>query len=201
MKKLNHTQNEESEVSVSKEQAKKDAKTETNEAFGNTSITNETCVKMPDAKSINEATEVKNGVPESCIKPTQMETNIKVEGPMKKVKKTNTPKVEFITSAILVAVVKLSDPYYNLIVAFEEEFTTKLQEPEDWLQENGKDETKVLYVVKPKKLWKQRDFIKKCCSKNVERKLLMISLLTIFSLKLYWLSMTLGVEDVTLLKI
>ncbi|GMI91837.1 heat shock protein 91 [Hibiscus trionum] len=53
---------------------------------------------------------------------------------------------------------KLSDKYHDFVTALEkEEFTAKLQETEDWLYEDGEDETKGVYVAKLEELKKQGD--------------------------------------------
>ncbi|CAI9766097.1 unnamed protein product [Fraxinus pennsylvanica] len=53
---------------------------------------------------------------------------------------------------------KLNDKYHQFIVDSErEQFISKLQEVEDWLYEDGEDETKGVYVAKLEELKKQGD--------------------------------------------
>ena len=50
---------------------------------------------------------------------------------------------------------QLSDKYHDFVTASEkEEFTAMLQETEDWLYEDGEDETKGVYVAKLEELKK-----------------------------------------------
>ncbi|XWS19014.1 hypothetical protein CRYUN_Cryun32bG0094800 [Craigia yunnanensis] len=65
---------------------------------------------------------------------------------------------------------KLSDKYHDFVTAPEkEEFTTKLQETEDWLYEDGEDETKGVYVAKLEELKKQGDPIEERYREYAER--------------------------------
>lgn len=53
---------------------------------------------------------------------------------------------------------KLNDKYQEFVVASERDgFITKLQEVEDWLYEDGEDETKGVYIAKLEELKKQGD--------------------------------------------
>lgn len=52
---------------------------------------------------------------------------------------------------------QLSDKYHEFVTASErEDFIAKLQEVEDWLYEDGEDETKGVYVAKLEELKKVR---------------------------------------------
>lgn len=54
---------------------------------------------------------------------------------------------------------QLSDKYNEYVTASErEDFIAKLQEVEDWLYEDGEDETKGVYVAKLEELKKVRFF-------------------------------------------
>ncbi|XWS11903.1 hypothetical protein CRYUN_Cryun37aG0044700 [Craigia yunnanensis] len=65
---------------------------------------------------------------------------------------------------------KLSDKYHDFVTAPEkEEFTAKLQETEDWLYEDGEDETKGVYVAKLEELKKQGDPIEERYREYAER--------------------------------
>ncbi|GMI82066.1 heat shock protein 91 [Hibiscus trionum] len=65
---------------------------------------------------------------------------------------------------------KLSDKYHDFVTAPEkEEFTAKLQETEDWLYEDGEDETKGVYVAKLEELKKQGDPIEERYKEYAER--------------------------------
>ncbi|KAF6140997.1 hypothetical protein GIB67_006626 [Kingdonia uniflora] len=65
---------------------------------------------------------------------------------------------------------KLNDIYHDFVTASEkEELTAKLQEVEDWLYEDGEDETKGVYVAKLEELKKQGDPIEARYKENSER--------------------------------
>ncbi|KAF9690031.1 hypothetical protein SADUNF_Sadunf01G0153600 [Salix dunnii] len=186
---------EEVEVPVTKEPSKEPAKMDTDEVPSDaaTKGPNEADANMEEAKSAADASGVENGAPEAD-KPTQMETDTKVEAPKKKVKKTNIPVSEVVYGGIPAAEVekllekeyemalqdrvmeetkekknaveayvydmrnKLSDKYQEFVTDPEREgFTAKLQETEDWLYEDGEDETKGVYIAKLEELKKQGD--------------------------------------------
>ncbi|XP_072964556.1 heat shock 70 kDa protein 15-like [Typha angustifolia] len=160
-----------------------------------TDSTTGTDVNMQENKTAAEAgVKDENGAPDSGEKPVQMETDAKVEGSKKKVKKTNVPVSEFIYGGLLAGDLqkamekefemalqdrvmeetkdkknaveayvydmrnKLYDKYQNFVTAQEQEvFIAKLQEVEDWLYEDGEDETRGVYVAKLEELQKQGD--------------------------------------------
>ncbi|KAG6537265.1 hypothetical protein ZIOFF_002352 [Zingiber officinale] len=148
---------------------------DTDEAANDSSNT-ETDANMEDAKTSDW---VDNGVPESVEKPVQMETDNKVEAGKKKVKKINVPVVELVYGGMSAkelqkAVEKefemaLQDRvmeetedkkmlwrHMSFVTSSEkDEMIAKLQEVEDWLYEDGEDETKGVYVDKLEKLQKQ----------------------------------------------
>lgn len=63
------------------------------------------------------------------------------------------------TNFIIIA--QLNDKYQEFVIASErEQLTAKLQEVEDWLYEDGEDETKGVYVAKLEELKKVRGFYK-----------------------------------------
>ncbi|XWS20317.1 hypothetical protein CRYUN_Cryun31cG0091000 [Craigia yunnanensis] len=65
---------------------------------------------------------------------------------------------------------KLSDKYHDFVTASEkEDFTAKLQETEDWLYEDGEDETKGVYVAKLEELKKKGDPIEERYKEYGER--------------------------------
>ncbi|XP_047336580.1 heat shock 70 kDa protein 14-like [Impatiens glandulifera] len=65
---------------------------------------------------------------------------------------------------------KLSDKYQEFVAESEREgFTVKLQEVEDWLYEDGEDETKGVYVDKLDELKKQGDPIEERHKEHTER--------------------------------
>ncbi|GLU22182.1 hypothetical protein SLE2022_382750 [Rubroshorea leprosula] len=65
---------------------------------------------------------------------------------------------------------KLSDKYHEFVIPQEkEEFMAKLQEVEDWLYEDGEDETKGVYVAKLEELKKQGDPIEQRYKEYSER--------------------------------
>ncbi|XP_058737500.1 heat shock 70 kDa protein 15-like [Vicia villosa] len=65
---------------------------------------------------------------------------------------------------------KLNDKYQDFVIASEREgFTSKLQEVEDWLYEEGEDETKGVYVAKLEELKKQGDPIEERYKEYTER--------------------------------
>ena len=54
---------------------------------------------------------------------------------------------------------QLNDKYQEFVIDSEREaFTAKLQEVEDWLYEDGEDETKGVYIAKLEELKKVRNF-------------------------------------------
>ncbi|KAM3359484.1 heat shock 70 kDa protein 15 [Capsicum galapagoense] len=65
---------------------------------------------------------------------------------------------------------KLSDKYQEFVTDSErEQFTAKLQEVEDWLYEEGEDETKGVYIAKLEELKKQGDPIEQRYKEFMER--------------------------------
>ncbi|GMJ14233.1 heat shock protein 91 [Hibiscus trionum] len=65
---------------------------------------------------------------------------------------------------------KLSDKYHDFVTASEkEQLTAMLQETEDWLYEDGEDETKGVYVAKLEELKKQGDPIEERYNEYAER--------------------------------
>ncbi|KAI8544416.1 hypothetical protein RHMOL_Rhmol08G0294800 [Rhododendron molle] len=65
---------------------------------------------------------------------------------------------------------KLHDKYQDFVIDSErEEFTAKLQEVEDWLYEDGEDETKGVYIAKLEELKKQGDPIEERYKEHTER--------------------------------
>ncbi|KAM7255544.1 hypothetical protein ACFE04_008442 [Oxalis oulophora] len=188
---------EDTEIPVQKEQTKEASKMDTDEVPGEATQPSsvETDVNMAE-----------NGAPESGDKPEQMETDVKVEAPKKKVKKTDIPVVELVYGGMIPGDVqkatekefemalqdrvmeetkdkknaveayvydmrnKLSDKYHDFVTDQErEQLTTKLQETEDWLYEDGEDETKGVYVAKLDELKKQGDPIEERYKEFSER--------------------------------
>ncbi|KAJ0960590.1 hypothetical protein J5N97_001515 [Dioscorea zingiberensis] len=65
---------------------------------------------------------------------------------------------------------KLHDKYQEFVTGPEKEaFAAKLQEVEDWLYEDGEDETKGVYIAKLEELKKQGDPIEERYKENIER--------------------------------
>ncbi|XP_020226409.1 heat shock 70 kDa protein 14 [Cajanus cajan] len=65
---------------------------------------------------------------------------------------------------------KLNDKYQEFVTAQErEDFTTKLQQVEDWLYEDGEDETKGVYIAKLEELKRQGDPIEGRYKEYMER--------------------------------
>ncbi|XP_004506857.1 heat shock 70 kDa protein 15 [Cicer arietinum] len=65
---------------------------------------------------------------------------------------------------------KLNDKYHDFVTASErEDLTAKLQEVEDWLYEEGEDETKGVYIAKLEELKKQGDPIEERYKEYTER--------------------------------
>ncbi|KAI9159765.1 hypothetical protein LWI28_001726 [Acer negundo] len=65
---------------------------------------------------------------------------------------------------------KLCDKYHSFVTDSErEQFTTRLQEVEDWLYEDGEDETKGVYISKLEELKKQGDPIEERYKESTER--------------------------------
>uniref|UniRef100_A0A7N0TK85 Uncharacterized protein n=1 Tax=Kalanchoe fedtschenkoi TaxID=63787 RepID=A0A7N0TK85_KALFE len=169
---------EETEVPIVEEPAKEITKMETDEVPAE-AAESAACsdVNMADAKCAAEAS-AENGVSESADKPVQMDTELKVEAPKKKVKRTNIPVVELVyggipSSDLQMAVEKefemalqdrvmeetkdkrnaveayvydmrnkLDDKYQEFVTESEKDvLIAKLQDVEDWLYEDGEDET------------------------------------------------------------
>uniref|UniRef100_A0A1D1XPC8 Heat shock protein 14 n=1 Tax=Anthurium amnicola TaxID=1678845 RepID=A0A1D1XPC8_9ARAE len=202
-------QEEEIQVPVSAvdEPAKEVTKMDTDEP-ANDSTPVESDVNMPDVKGNPDASAsgVENGALETENKPVQMETDVKVVAPKKKVKKISVPVAEFVHGGLQAADLqkaiekefemalqdrvmeetkdrknaveayvydmrnKLHDKYEDFVTASEkEEFISKLQEVEDWLYEDGEDETKGVYIAKLEELKKQGDPIEERYKENLER--------------------------------
>ncbi|PIA65092.1 hypothetical protein AQUCO_00100522v1 [Aquilegia coerulea] len=199
---------EEVEVPVAKDQAKEPTKMDTDESPTETAPveSGETDVNMQDAKPTGDAPEADNGVPESADKPVQMEADVKVEAPKKKVKKSNVPVSELVYGGMVPADVqkavekefemalqdrvmeetkdkknaveayvyemrnKIHDKYQEFVTQSErDEFSTRLQEVEDWLYEDGEDETKGVYIAKLEELKMQGDPIEERFKEYSER--------------------------------
>ncbi|TXG69104.1 hypothetical protein EZV62_004039 [Acer yangbiense] len=65
---------------------------------------------------------------------------------------------------------KLCDKYHSFVTDSErEQFTSRLQEVEDWLYEDGEDETKGVYIAKLEELKKQGDPIEERYKESTER--------------------------------
>ncbi|KAI3455407.1 hypothetical protein Pfo_012070 [Paulownia fortunei] len=219
---------EEVEVPVVKESAKEATKMETDEAPSAPPSATETDVNMQDAKTDGPGAE--NGVPESGDKTAQMETDVKVEAPKKKVKKTSVPVSEVVYGGLAAADVQkavekefemalqdrvmeetkdkknaveayvydmrnkvcmscdglcrhhnlleptvflclqLHDKYQEFVTESDrEQFISRLQEVEDWLYEDGEDETKGVYIAKLDELKKQGDPIEERYKEHTER--------------------------------
>ncbi|KVH92935.1 Heat shock protein 70 family, partial [Cynara cardunculus var. scolymus] len=156
---------EEVEVPVTKEPSKETIMMDMNKPPPDVPSTNETDVNMQDAPG------AENGAPETGDNPVQMETDVKVEAPKKKVKKSNIPVSELVHGGMLPADVqkavekefemalqdRLHDKLQEFVMDSEREgFIAKLQETEDWLYEDGEDETKGVYTAK-------LDELKKVC--------------------------------------
>ncbi|KAK4482025.1 hypothetical protein RD792_012947 [Penstemon davidsonii] len=192
---------EEVEVPVVKESAKESTKMETDDA---PAAPAETDVNMQDATTGGPGAE--NGIPESGDKPTQTETDSKVEAPKKKVKKLNVPVSEVVYGGLAPGDVqkavekefemalqdrvmeetkdkknaveayvyemrnKLNDKYHEFVTEPErEQFIGRLQEVEDWLYEDGEDETKGVYIAKLEELKKQGNPIEERYKEHSER--------------------------------
>ncbi|CAA0833275.1 Heat shock 70 kDa protein 15 [Striga hermonthica] len=164
----------------------------------------ETDVNMQDTKT--DGAGDNNGVPESGDKSAQMDTDVKVEAPKKKVKKTNVPVSEIIYGGLSAADVqkavekefemalqdrimeetkdkknaveayvydmrnKLHDKYHEFVTELDrEQVIARLQEVEDWLYEDGEDETKGVYIAKLDELKKLGDPIEERYKEHTER--------------------------------
>ncbi|KZV40816.1 heat shock 70 kDa protein 15-like [Dorcoceras hygrometricum] len=197
---------EEIEVPVVKESAKDPEKMETDEVQTDTATSSnpDTDVNMQDAKT--DVPEAENGVPETGDKPSQMETDKKVEAPKKKIKKLNITVSEEVYGGLSALELqkavekefemalqdrvmeetkdkknaveayvyemrnKLHDKYHEFISDSDrEQFISKLQEVEDWLYEDGEDETKGVYVAKLEELKKQGDPVEQRYKEYTER--------------------------------
>ncbi|KAL5720135.1 hypothetical protein ACHQM5_012831 [Ranunculus cassubicifolius] len=148
---------EEVEVSVAKEPVKMDTEESKSDAAPVGSDVN-----MEDAKNSEDASGADNGVPESGDKPVQMETDTKsicISNYTNQISfrfKISTFNWVYLANSTCflwrvvccLYVSKLNDKYFEFVTQTErEELITKLQEVEDWLYEDGEDETKVLGVT------------------------------------------------------
>ncbi|GAB2293558.1 hypothetical protein Dimus_027765 [Dionaea muscipula] len=122
-------EDEEVEVSVAKDVPKEATKMDTDDVSGEATLQGPSVsdTDMQDAKNAAEGPVVENGVPDSNEQPVQMETDGKVEGSKKKVKKTNVPVVEAVYGAL---------SQVDLQKAVEKEFEMALQ---DRIMEETKD--------------------------------------------------------------
>ncbi|WCJ40716.1 Heat shock 70 kDa protein 14 [Euphorbia peplus] len=190
-------------VPVAKDPSKEASKMDTDEPAVDATAPNSS--ESDDVK-MQDSTGTENGIPESGDKPSQMETDTKVEAPKKKVKKTNIPVAEIVYGGMPAGDVqkaiekefemalqdrvmeetkdrknaveayvydmrnKLSDKYHDFVTDSErEELTAKLQLVEDWLYEDGEDETKGVYIAKLEELKKQGDPIEERYKEHTER--------------------------------
>ncbi|KAJ0959884.1 hypothetical protein J5N97_000352 [Dioscorea zingiberensis] len=138
------TMEEEIEIPVSsaKESHKESIKMDTDETSNNDSAA-ENDVNMQDAKTDFNGSCVgtENGTSAPEDKPVQMDADA-----------------------------KLHDKYQEFVTGPEKEaFAAKLQEVEDWLYEDGEDETKGVYIAKLEELKKQGDPIEERYKENIER--------------------------------
>ncbi|KAK1416843.1 hypothetical protein QVD17_25960 [Tagetes erecta] len=189
---------EEIDVQVTKEPSKETTNMDVDKPSADAATSTETDVNMQDASG------VENGVP--ATGPVQMETDVKVEAPKKKVKKMNIPVSEFVYGAMLSAdvqkavekefemalqdrvmeetkdkknavesyVYEMRNKLYDKLQEFvtdsdKEAFIAKLQETEDWLYEDGEDETKGVYIAKLDELKKIGDPIEHRYKEHSER--------------------------------
>ncbi|KAL1559068.1 heat shock 70 kDa protein 14-like [Salvia divinorum] len=195
---------EEVDVPVVKESDKEPAKMETDELPADPAPPSAADVNNEDSRT--EVPAAENGVPESGDKPVQMETDVKVEAPKKKVNKKTVPVSEVVFGALAAPDLqkavekefemalqdrvmeetkdkknavesyvydmrnKLHDKYHDFVTESErEQLITRLQEVEDWLYEDGEDETKGVYVAKLEELKKQGDPIEERYKEHTER--------------------------------
>ncbi|XP_070672534.1 heat shock 70 kDa protein 15 [Malus domestica] len=146
--------------------------------------TNETDVNMQDAMDTANAPGAKNGVPESGDKHVQMETDAKADAKKINVKKTNIPVTELVDGgmppsevqkaiekefemALQDRVMEETKDKKNVVEAYVYDMRNK--EVEDWMYENGEDETKGVYIAKLEELKKQGDPIEEGVKKHTER--------------------------------
>ncbi|KAK1376027.1 Heat shock 70 kDa protein 14 [Heracleum sosnowskyi] len=194
---------EEAEIPVVQQSTKMETDEATSAAAPPSASEND--VNMQDAKSAADAPGTENGAQEGDI-PAQMETDVKVEAPKKKVKKTNLLVAEVVYGGMSPADVqkamekefemalqdrvmeetkdkknaveayvydmrnKLHEKYQGFVTDTErEEFIAILQQVEDWLYEDGEDETKGVYVAKLEELRKRGDPIELRYKEHSER--------------------------------
>ncbi|GFY97025.1 heat shock protein 91 [Actinidia rufa] len=162
---------EEVEVPIVKEPAKDAAKMDTDEAPNDSAPSaTENDINMQDAKA--DASGPENGVPESGDKSVQMETDTKVEAPKKKdrVMEETKDKKNAVEAYVYDMRNKLHDKYQEFVTDSDKEaLIAKLQEVEDWLYEDGEDETKGVYIAKLEELKKQGDPIEERYKEYTER--------------------------------
>ncbi|KAH9714508.1 Heat shock 70 kDa protein 14 [Citrus sinensis] len=170
---------EEVEVPVTKEPEKEAAKMETDEVPSDAAppSSSETDVNMQDAKGTADA-QVSFWVqtPKKKVKKTNIPVSELVYGGMLPVDVQKAVEKEFemalqdrvmeetkdrknaVEAYVYDMRNKLCDKYQDFVTDSERElFTSKLQETEDWLYEDGEDETKGVYVAKLEELKKQGD--------------------------------------------
>ncbi|KAJ8452037.1 hypothetical protein Cgig2_016618 [Carnegiea gigantea] len=140
-----------------------------------------------------------NVAADAAEKPVQMDTDAKADAPKKKVKKTDVNVLEVVYGALSQVDVQkavekefemalqdrvmeetkdrknaveayLNDKYCDFVTPTEkDEFITILQQVEDWLYEDGEDETKSVYVAKLQELKMLGDPIEERHKEHVER--------------------------------
>ncbi|RXH69086.1 hypothetical protein DVH24_031419 [Malus domestica] len=120
-------------------------------------------------RTLLNAPGAKNGVPESGDKPVQMETDAKTDAKKIKVKKTNIRLTELVYGrmppsevqkaiekefemALQDRVMEETKDKKNVVKAYVYDMRNK--EVEDWLYEDGEDETKGVYIAKLEELKK-----------------------------------------------
>ncbi|XP_047973315.1 heat shock 70 kDa protein 15-like [Salvia hispanica] len=194
---------EEVDVAVVKESDEEPAKMETNELLADPVPPSTADVNMQDSETGAPAAD--NGIPDSGDNPVQMETDVEVDAPKKKVNKKTVPVSEVVFGALAAPDVqkaveelemalqdrsmkeskdkkndvesyvydmrnKLDDKYYYVVTDSErEQLITGLQEVEDWLYGDGKDETKCVYAAMLEELKQQGDALEERYKEHTER--------------------------------
>ncbi|KAI3819770.1 hypothetical protein L1987_13619 [Smallanthus sonchifolius] len=146
---------EEVEVPVSKEPSKMDI----DKAPADVASTIETDVNMQDAPV------TENGAQGMGDNPVQMEADAK-----DRVMEETKDKKNAVEAYVYDMRNKLHDKLHEFVTEPEREaFIAKLQETEDWLYEDGEDETKGVYISKLDELKKQGDPIEQRYKEHLER--------------------------------
>uniref|UniRef100_A0A804Q0Y8 Heat shock 70 kDa protein 14 n=1 Tax=Zea mays TaxID=4577 RepID=A0A804Q0Y8_MAIZE len=162
-------------VSSANEAPNDTMKMDTDDAPSDPAVASDVNMQEPKSADTAEAAHAaENGPQDTEEKSVPMETDAKVEPSKKKVKKITVPVHELVYGALAAAdlqkavekeyemalqdrVMEETKEKKNAVEAYVYDMRNKLQEVEDWLYEDGEDETKGVYIAKLEELKKVGD--------------------------------------------